>query len=430
MNQEKNNDIKKPIGSLIITIAVIIVVIMVGTLAWLTYRSNDTAMVLTIGEIDGMTVTLKPYQVTAALTPTNDYTTQQYVNVTTVNKKTTSETFKLYYQVDSIDSALVDDGFKYTIVKSTNNWSSQTVVKTGDFSTASAGNNLEIYNESVPGNNTTYQYKVYLWIDSSDGNQSAMQGKIFKGELRAEIVKPYTVYTSNLFDVNATGGNLVWIGQTMPVGITAYNTPEAAITALETAYSNANSGATASLPFFLKHTVADGTLWCADEYDNGTATGNSFCIFPSQAACNSGVSEGEYDNITFTCVENTFTCGVTESYVGFTITSAMATANPGMTAGTYYLRGGDNGAAFLTNAKTIYDAFGGVVCSGDSNLPATYDSTYNPSPSYGFGCGVSGVRAYAYSDGTVGADNRAGWGCGVRGYGVSNCGVGVGDETP
>ena len=48
------------------------------------------------------------------------------------------------------------------------------------------------------------------------------------------------------------------------------------------------------------------------------------------------------------------------------MTQEMATANPGMVAGTYYLKGGDDGKAFLDNAKIIYDAFGGVGCSSDN----------------------------------------------------------------
>ena len=201
MDSIVNQNIKKiSTKSIIMLILAIIAVITLGTFAWLTYRSNDTAMVLTIGEIDGMTVTLKPYQINTSLVPTNDYTTEDYVNVSANNKKSKEEKYRLYYQVDNIDSALIDDSFKYTIVKSTNNWSSQTVVKEGDFSTASSGNELEIYNETIPGNNTTYQYKVYLWIDSTDGNQASMQGKVFTGELRAEIITCREPATSPYLD--------------------------------------------------------------------------------------------------------------------------------------------------------------------------------------------------------------------------------------
>ena len=188
-----NNRLSKK--SILIIIFSILIVSITGTLAWLTYRSKNTAMVLTIGDLTGMSVTLKPYQINTTLTPTNDYSTQEYVNITANNKKTNIEKFELYYEIDEIATELIDDGFKYTIVKSTNNWSSQTVVKTGDFSTATSNSTLTIYSEDIPGNNTTYQYKVYLWIDSSDGNQANMQGKTFKGELRASL------------PIDATGAN-------------------------------------------------------------------------------------------------------------------------------------------------------------------------------------------------------------------------------
>ena len=184
MDAKKNKLSKKSISIMVFSL---IAVVITGTYAWLTYRSNKTALVLTVGSMDGMSLTLKPYQITASLTPTNDYTTEEYVNVTANNKKTKAEIFNLYYDVTSIDSELIDDGFKYTIVKSTDSWSNQTVVKTGDFSGAVAGENMDIYTETVPGNNTTYEYRVYLWIDSTDGNQANMQGKAFTGELRAEI---------------------------------------------------------------------------------------------------------------------------------------------------------------------------------------------------------------------------------------------------
>ena len=184
MDAKKNKLSKKSISIMVFSL---IVVVITGTFAWLTWRSQNTAMVLTIGELDGMSVTLKPYQINASLTPTNDYTTQEYVNVTVENKKTVVDDFTLYYSINNIDAALIDDGFKYTIVKSTNNWSSQTVVKIGNFVSARTGQNMEIYSESVPGNNTIYKYRVYLWVDSSDGNQASMQGKTFNGELRASI---------------------------------------------------------------------------------------------------------------------------------------------------------------------------------------------------------------------------------------------------
>ena len=150
----------------------------------------------------------------------------------------------------------------------------------------------------------------------------------------------------------------------------------------------------------MKHTVANGTLWCATNSSDST---ESYCIFESSSDCNSKLSD--YFGSGYVCEENTFTDGVSESYVGFTVTSAMATANPGMVAGTYYLKGGDDGRSILDNAKTIYDAFGGVGCYFDGNSGG---NPYATTPSSEFGCEVSGLRAYAEPYGYVDADPGAG----------------------
>ena len=304
-----------------------------------------------------------------------------------------------------------------------NNAGTGTPLSKGYIESTDINTDKVIYDNFVIDTNQKYYY-IFIWIDGYLVD-NAINNLPFSGYISAsaEQTNIKYVYTANLYDENATGWNYVWQGQPISNSITQYNTPEAAITALETAYSNANSGATTSLPFFLKHTVSDGTLWCANEYDNGVANGNSFCAFPSQAACNSRISEWEYNNITYTCVENTFTGGVAESYVGFVVTSEMATNNPGMVAGTYYLKGGDNGAAFLDNAKTIYDAFGGVGCYLDGNSGG---SPYTTTPSSNFRCNVSGLSAAARSSGFVNADDIAGSVCGVDNYGTSSCEVGVG----
>ena len=182
-----NNENKISKKSLIFMIFTIVAVLMAGTFAWLSYRTQDTAMVLTVGDIKGLTVTLKPYQIKGTLSPVSEYSSGKVVDVTAQNNSTSlADNFTLYYAVDTIDSALKNEGFKYTITKSTNNGSSYSVIKNGNFLNASNGNNLEIYQENVPAN-TTYKYKVYIWIDSSAGNQSSMQNKSFVAELRANV---------------------------------------------------------------------------------------------------------------------------------------------------------------------------------------------------------------------------------------------------
>lgn len=118
---------------------------------------------------------------------------------------------------------------------------------------------------------------------------------------------------------------------------------------------------------------------------------------------------------------------VVQSYVGFVVTSNMATANPGMTAGTYYLRGGDNGASFLDNAKTIYDAFGGGGCTLDGNPGG---NPYTTVPSSGFFCDEFGWIAAADSAGDAFiVDRESFFSCFYRydAYGGSGCGYGVFD---
>ena len=323
----------------------------------------------------------------------------------------------LWLKVNSIGSGLAaSQNFKYALTTSSSNCTTG-VVAQGNFNGATTNTQKTLLHNKAYSQTTTETYYLWIWLDAAETSSDTMN-QSFSMELGGvctnQAPSEQTVYTSNLYDENATGWNSVWIGQTMPVGITAYNSPDAAITALETAYSNANSGATASLPFFLKHTLADGSFWCAVNSSEGL----SACIFESQSDCNSKVSD--YFGEGYVCQENSVSGGVTESYVGFVVTPAMATANPGMTAGTYYLKGGDDGRSFLDNAKTIYDAFGGVGCYLDGNSGG---NPYTTTPSSDFNCGVSGLRARANSNGNVNADDNAGSDCEVDGDGNSGCDV-------
>ena len=197
-----DNNQKKINKSIFIIIISVAVVIITGTFAWLSWRSQNTAMVLTIGDIRGLSVTLKPYQINGNLSPVGDYDEGIVIDVTADNKKTEADKFKLYYQIDTIDDALKDEGFKYTITKCTANCdtaSNYSVLNNagGNFVGAASNSNFEIYKENVPAG-ATYKYKVYLWIDRSSGNQSNMQNKTFVGELRANISESiYTMMRDN-----------------------------------------------------------------------------------------------------------------------------------------------------------------------------------------------------------------------------------------
>ncbi len=165
-------------------IIMMIAVILVGTYAWLTYRTNDTAMVLTIGDIRSVQVTLSPYQIKGTLDEVTTYTSGKLTEVEAVNNSTESKKFKLYYQINSIDASLATSSLKYKVMRSTNG-STYSDYKNGTFSGTYAGSNLTIMEETLPaGPNLTYMYKVYLWLNSGSSGASGT----FDGELRADIV--------------------------------------------------------------------------------------------------------------------------------------------------------------------------------------------------------------------------------------------------
>lgn len=239
----------------------------------------------------------------------------------------------------------------------------------GNFYNQLIGNEALFYSNFVV-TKTAKTYYIYVWLDGylTDNTYTNLP---FSSNIRAEAIQTRTVYTANVLDSNVQGRNIISIGQPISSGITEYNTPEAAIAALKNTL-----GGTANYPYFLKHIVNNN---------------------------------------------------VVQSYVGFVVTSDMATANPEMTAGTYYLRGGDNGASLLDNAKTIYDAFGGVGCRLDGNPGG---NPYTTVPSSGFFCDGFGWIAAADSAGDAFiVDRKSSFSCfySYDGYGGSGCDYGVFD---
>ena len=179
----KNNIKSVNIKSTIMIVIAIVLIVTLGTFAWLTYRSKNTAMVLTIGDIDNVQITLKPYELDLELSPMLSYTnldsTGDYVTVSVVNNNTASQTFSLFYDIDYIDSGLQNSNFRYTIVRTNDNNTT-----TGNFASANTSNNFYILSNATIPANTTYNYKIYVWLY---GNASNNPGLSFKGVLGAEL---------------------------------------------------------------------------------------------------------------------------------------------------------------------------------------------------------------------------------------------------
>ena len=397
-------------------IATIVVALIGATFAywsWETTSGQRTAVSFTIGNgfscsADGGGNITSSDVMLAPSTCTNEtYAIKRTVKVNTTQNAGKKIYLDMNLKVNSIGTGLAGTtNFKYALTTGSNSCTDG-VVKTGNFSGATTNTEKPLLsNKEYTTTTSNDTYYLWIWLDAAE-TSSATQNQTFNislsGTCTDEEPSISTVYTANLYDNNVQGYNSVWIGQTIPTAITQYSTPAAAISSLESAYASANSGATASLPFYLKHTVGNGSLWCASGTD-----GYSYCIYSTEAECNANVSGWNYDDVTYSCVNNTVTNGVIESYVGFEVSSTMATANPGMTEGTYYLKGGDNGASYEENKATLLSAFGSTYCT-------EYSSNFR--------CYVSGLDAGAYSYGNVIAKEASGSGCGVSENGYSHCEV-------
>ena len=201
-------------------------------------------------------------------------------------------------------------------------------------------------------------------------------------ETSQEVEHSKIVYTANIYDKNqetmnaGTNDSVVWLGREIQNGITQYNSAAEAMAALKIASGNIN------LPFYIKNIIQNGI--------------------------------------------------VVESYLEFVVTPEMASANPGMTAGTYSLRGlntttfdytindykcdskYENGEGvcvspyYISNRETLLNAFGNTICGG---------GTYN------IDCAVPGLYVLAYANGFVRAYTEN-WICAVNTNGSSACSYG------
>lgn len=184
---------KSKLKKIIYTVTLIGVVAIVGTYAWLSFRSKPTAMVLTIGDINNIRITLKPYQIKKIIAPQTSYETDNendYIQVEAVNNGTTNGKIVLYFQIDSIDSDLENEIFMYTIEKSENSIN-YSIISEGSFENVDNNDNnkLQILVDELPENTTRY-YKVYVWLNGNEGQQgNNIQGKSFSGYLNADIIR-------------------------------------------------------------------------------------------------------------------------------------------------------------------------------------------------------------------------------------------------
>ena len=169
----------------LVWIILVLLAMIMGSYAYFSWRTSESRLALTVGDINNIQVTLKPYRINAEMVPVSTYESESYVNVDVVNSSNKSKGFELYYSVNTIDQELRSNDFKYTITKSIDGGNTYSEVKTGNFSEAVDNTNIIIYNATV-SSNTTEKYRVYVWL-SNNGDQSNVSGASFNAELRAEF---------------------------------------------------------------------------------------------------------------------------------------------------------------------------------------------------------------------------------------------------
>ena len=177
------------IKRLLVIIIMMTIVVAGGTFAWFTYQSKEAALVLTIGEIDDTQIILKPYQVTGTMTPVTTYTDGVYSTVEVSNNNTATSSINLFYKINELDEELIDNGLRYTIVSSATQNGTYTEVKTGDFTQFKGNDVALIYQTEVK--DKAY-YKVYLWVETLETDQSVIQGSTLNVELNGSILQDAT----------------------------------------------------------------------------------------------------------------------------------------------------------------------------------------------------------------------------------------------
>ena len=261
-------------------------------------------------------------------------------------------------------------------------------------------------NLTIPIGVSTMYLMLYIENDPSN-NQPNDQGRTFTGsvsftdaaggaELYGQFDTGNYAYTANLYSGdygqahNVLSHGLVTIGSTIPADVQVYQSPGAAIAALENIYSVFHNGEAGSLPFFFKHVLDDNDI--VTESYIGFVISHDTADGPLEQytnVCNSMYSGAEAD----ACIE----------------------AYDGPRAGTYYLRGENTyqyipsqgydtecinpdpvtdecgpSEYYSTNVDTLLTAFGSSNCSYNGNQ---------------FECGSNYLSVAVYDNGRIYIDN-------------------------
>ncbi len=185
---------------LILSLVLLTSVVLLGTFAWYVWSSKEnTSMNVTIGELADVTFKTGVDINITNLSPSFNYDDGALTEFSIKKKKdlTTELNTNIYLDITSISDTLKSSAFKYELLSSSdgNTYSS---VASGNFQDASVGK-LNIITNTPLADNRTY-YKLYIWIDGNEENDTSMQSSSMKGVLNVKVGTPTANFVEELDD--------------------------------------------------------------------------------------------------------------------------------------------------------------------------------------------------------------------------------------
>ena len=185
---------------LILSLVLLTSVVLLGTFAWYVWSSKDnTSMNVTIGDLADVSFKTGNDINITNLSPSFNYDDGALTEFSIRKKKglTTDLYTNIYLDITSISDTLKSPSFKYELLSSSDG-NTYNNVSSGNFQDASIGK-LNILVDTPLADGKTY-YKLYIWIDGNEENNTSMQSSSMKGVLNVEVKEPPANFVEELDD--------------------------------------------------------------------------------------------------------------------------------------------------------------------------------------------------------------------------------------
>ena len=172
---------------LILSLVLLTSVVLLGTFAWYVWSSKDnTSMNVTIGDLADVSFKTGNDINITNLSPSFNYDDGALTEFSIRKKKglTTDLYTNIYLDITSISDTLKSPSFKYELLSSSDG-NTYNNASSGNFQDASIGK-LNILVDTPLTDGKTY-YKLYIWIDGNEENNTSMQSSSMKGVLNVNV---------------------------------------------------------------------------------------------------------------------------------------------------------------------------------------------------------------------------------------------------